>query len=256
MQFNFPISREQPSPSSIIGVCLAPTVGLFQVMPRTLYEFGPSSLKPNEEGRASKHSSRNSSPLSRQLALSDSKSWFRYFWAWLLVPIPWALSRLCWSLVAIPDILKHCRLESAGTPLLSVGTLVLCSASECFLAAECPRPSLLVSNFNLFHLLHQIFSPPCLIFFNMQIIKRKHSHMYSFLLNDRWSIICKWLIHLLQLLFIYFMYRTNPPSVFQQAFSSISFPVWEAPLLICSPELVDCQTQPLKDNRVHLRTTC
>lgn len=41
----------------------------------------------------------------------------------------------------------------------------LCVVPGCFLAAERPRPSLLVSNFNLVHLLHLFFfHPTCLIF--------------------------------------------------------------------------------------------
>lgn len=83
------------------------TVGLFQVMPRTLREFGPSSLKPKDEGSASKHSSSNSRPLSRQLFRRDSKSWFRYLTACELVPTPCALSRLCRSLSAMPGMFEE-----------------------------------------------------------------------------------------------------------------------------------------------------
>lgn len=83
------------------------TLGLFQVMPRTLEELGPRSLYPKDEGRASKLSSWNSCPLSRQLLRSDSKSWLRYFTAWELDPIPCDFSRSCWSFDAIPDIFER-----------------------------------------------------------------------------------------------------------------------------------------------------
>lgn len=88
------------------GPTHAPTVGLIHLMPRTLWEFGPSSLKPNDEGSASKQSSSNSRPLSRQPLRRDSKSWFRYFTAWSLAPIPCAFSRLCWSFAAMPDMIS------------------------------------------------------------------------------------------------------------------------------------------------------
>lgn len=117
------------------------TEGLFQVTPRTLWESGPSSLKPKDAGRGSKQSSSNNCPLSRQLLFNSSKSWFRYFSAWVLVPIPWDLSLKCWSLEAIPDILQEFDQLSSTCGLLPLLYVTVCSVKQ----AQCDICKLNVS---------------------------------------------------------------------------------------------------------------
>lgn len=91
-------------------------------------------MKPKDEGSGSKHSSSNRRPVSRQLLRSSSKSWFKYFTAWSLEPIPWDFSRLCWSFAAMPDILKDsktCRLPATALFVCAVRQVPCCA---CYLA--------------------------------------------------------------------------------------------------------------------------
>lgn len=142
------------------GPTHAPTVGLIHLMPRTLWEFGPSSLKPNDEGSASKQSSSNSRPLSRQPLRRDSKSWFRYFTAWSLAPIPCAFSRLCWSFAAMPDMISDSWQED-GAGCRSPCAQVCVRVAVCHLNAhwQCPHPQLWLLVVEV--LAHLLSSCPC-----------------------------------------------------------------------------------------------
>lgn len=148
------VSHPPPSPATLDRYCsVHSTVGLFQVTPRTLWESGPSSLKPKDEGNASKHSSSNSRPLSRQLLRRASKSWFRYLTACELLPTPRAFSRLCWSLSTMPGMFVG-GFTGRQMPCLCEG-LVSCALFCCHPCVSTPRcPLCLGIHLALRHLLH------------------------------------------------------------------------------------------------------